>query len=82
MSVDCILTEPKYKLKNDGSHIESDKAVLHSTGFVQVSHKDGEEWVNDTFGNLEKWVDKTDTTPPSDDYPTQEAEGIKASDIP
>jgi hypothetical protein len=65
LTADLNLTEPKYATKGDGSKIESDKAVLHDTGFLQVSEKVGDEWENANFGNLKQWVDKVDTTPPS-----------------
>ena len=63
---DCNITEPKYKTKGDGSKIESDKAVLHDTGFLQVSEKNGDQWENETFGNLVRWIDKVDMTPPDE----------------
>jgi len=63
---DCNVTEPKYKTKSDGSKIESDKAILHDTGFLQVSEKNGDQWENENFGSLVRWIDKVDTTPQHD----------------
>jgi hypothetical protein len=61
-TTDLLITEPKYKTKGDGSKIESDRAVLHDTGFAQVSEKNGDDWENFNFARLSRWIDKADTT--------------------
>jgi len=74
---DCNITDPKYATKKDGSKIESETSVLHDTGFMQISEKVGEEWTNTNFASLKRWVEKVDTTPPTE----QESQEITAEEL-
>ena len=76
---DLCMPEPKYVEKADGTKVESDTAVLHNTGFAQVSEKVGEDWKNDNFANLKQWKDKVDTTPPAKE---ESSDAINPDDIP
>ena len=89
LTADLNMTEPKYAEKKDGSRIESATAVLHETGFAQVSEKVGEEWRNENFASVKRWIDKVDTTPPVDEgekmfneLGSKDDGVINASDIP
>ena len=72
LKAEIALFGPKYAEKADGSKIESETAILHSKGMAQVSEKNGEEWVNHNFARLQQWIDKVDTTPPSQDPITED----------
>lgn len=81
---DLCMPEPRYAEKADGSKIETATSVLQDTGFVQLSEKVGDEWVNENFAKLKQWVAKVDTTPPQAvkeeiQYPEDE---INPADIP
>ena len=72
LRAEIAIFEPTYAKKGDGSKIESEKAILHDTGMAQISEKVNDEWQNYNFARLQQWIDKVDTTPPSQDPITED----------
>jgi hypothetical protein len=64
----AISKTPRKSKKGNGEAITTtDKTkTLYDSGVLQVSHKDGEQWVNNNFGYLKKWVEESqvETTQP------------------